>query len=121
MADNENLSEMIREFAASLALYCKQRGRELAEETLVEPIKRGAAKVVALSVVTLLVLLGAVFLLAGGVVLLAEALDSFGLAYVIVGLLALLIAGLVFMRSFQSQKGAKTGEKHPADGENGNL
>ena len=96
--EEQDLTQQLREFVSALRQYLQQQGRELVGQVLVEPLRQAAVNVVILLLLGTLVGLALVFLGIGAVLGLAEALGSnYALAFVLIGLALLLIAGLVHL------------------------
>lgn len=62
MAEEKDLSQLVKEFLAELMAYLRQSGAELVSHILVDPLRKLAGKAALLAVATTLLISGAIFL-----------------------------------------------------------
>lgn len=121
MADEKTVSELMKDFVATLMVYLKQRGAEFVTAVTVEPLKKFAGKVALGCAGLTLLLLGLVFL---GLFMVQGFAALFGgsylWGYLASAVLVILLGVILMMVMARSGKEVASKDAKPAAGADGN-
>lgn len=115
MAEEREVSVVMREFVNALMAYVRQQGAEFVTAAVVKPLQKAAAKIALLFAAVVAIVIGLVFFSNFMVLGLAELLGALWLGYLATAIIMFIVAVILF----KVMSGGKAEEdgKHGKDGD----